>query len=189
MVPLWQSPFLDVGPDDWFYASVEHVYSRGLFEGVSADIFSPNASMTRAMLVTVIHRLARLPQSAGGGPDFDDVPEGSWYESAVRWASAAGVVTGSGSRFNPDSSVTREEIVTMLYRYAISIGLYVGVGDDSLSGFADQSQVSPWARDAMAWAVRAGLIQGKSGGRLDAKGTATRAEVAAIMHRLSSWVA
>ncbi len=182
LVPLWQNPFLDVGPDNWFYSSVEYVCSKGLFEGESADAFCPDATMTRAMLVTVIHRLAGMPQ--GAGESFEDVPDDSWYGNAVRWAHGEGIVTGFGSQLGPEDSVTREQLVTMLYRYVTVADLSVGEGEDDLAEFVDAEDVSPWARDAMAWAVRVGLIQGKPGRRLDAKGTATRAEVAVIMQRL-----
>lgn len=214
IVPLWQSPFVDVGPDNWFYSSVEYVCSKGLFEGVSKDTFLPNASMTRAMLVTVIHRLAGLAESEDTGSGFDDVTDGSWYSDAVMWAQGEGIVTGSESRFNPEDSVTREQMVTMLYRYVKAAGTQPdsqtdsqagqpadfspdstpdvpsasspGWTEEDLAGFADSADVSPWAREAMAWAVNIGLIEGRPGGRLDPTGTATRAEVAAIMQRFAS---
>ncbi len=179
--PLWTNPFSDVQHDSWFYKDVEYVSSRGLFQGVSADAFRPDSTMTRAMLVTVIHRMAGSP--VGVGDSFGDVPPGSWYRDAVVWAQGEGIVTGSESSFNPEDSVTREQMAAILHRYfAASDSLAASSGVD-LSQFADAGKISPWAQHAVEWAVEAGLIQGKPGGLLDPAGFATRAEVAAVIHR------
>ncbi len=178
--PLWQNPFSDVSPDDWFYSSVEYVCAKDLFLGVSEDSFSPNTGMTRAMVVTVLHRMAGLPQ--GDSEPFQDILEGSWYFDGVLWARGQGIVAGDGGNFSPDDDVTREQLVVMLHRYAGEPGVPEEDGE-GLDGFADAQDVSPWAADAMGWAVSTGLIEGKPGSLLDPKGTATRAEVATIMKR------
>ena len=174
-------PFTDVSTSDWFYSDVMFVYENGLFSGTDSRSFSPNASMTRAMLVTVLYRLEGEPAGTGSS-SFSDVCSGSYYEKAVAWATANGIVTGTGSTsFSPDAKVTREQLAAILYRYA----QYKKLGTDAgakLDSFSDAGNVSGYASEALSWAVSEGLINGASG-RLMPKGDATRAQVAAILHR------
>ena len=174
-------PFTDVSTSDWFYSDVMFVYENGLFSGTDSRSFSPNASMTRAMLVTVLYRLEGEPAGTGSS-SFSDVRSGSYYEKAVAWAAANGIVTGTGSTsFSPDAKVTREQLAAILYRYAQYKKLDTDAGA-KLDSFSDAGNVSGYASEALSWAVSEGLINGASG-RLMPKGDATRAQVAAILHR------
>lgn len=174
-------PFTDVSTSDWFYSDVMFVYENGLFSGTDSRSFSPNASMTRAMLVTVLYRLEGEPAGTGSS-SFSDVYSGSYYEKAVAWAAANGIVTGTGSTsFSPDAKVTREQLAAILYRYAQYKKLDTDAGA-KLDSFSDAGNVSGYASEALSWAVSEGLINGASG-RLTPKGDATRAQVAAILHR------
>lgn len=176
-----EMPFLDVGTNDWFYNDVAYVWENGLMSGTAADRFSPNASTTRAMLVTVLYRMDGSAISSGNAP-FTDVPAGSWYADAVSWAAENGIVTGySATRFAPNEPVTREQVAAILYRYAMLCDRDLSPAA-SLMAFADHASVSGYAREALSWAVGSGLIGG-SNGRLNPSGTATRAEIAAILHR------
>ena len=176
-----EMPFLDVGTNDWFYNDVAYVWENGLMSGTAADRFSPNASTTRAMLVTVLYRMDGSAVSSGNAP-FTDVPAGSWYADAVSWAAENGIVTGySATRFAPNEPVTREQVAAILYRYARLCDRDLSPAA-SLTAFADHASVSGYAREALSWAVGSGLIGG-SNGRLNPSGTATRAEIAAILHR------
>lgn len=174
-------PFTDVSTSDWFYSDVMFVYENGLFSGTDSRSFSPNASMTRAMLVTVLYRLEGEPAGTGSS-SFSDVSSGSYYEKAVAWAAANGIVTGTGSTsFSPDAKVTREQLAAILCRYAQYKKLDTDAGA-KLDSFSDAGNVSGYASEALSWAVSEGLINGASG-RLMPKGDATRAQVAAILHR------
>lgn len=177
-----QTPFTDLANTDWYYTCVRFVYERGLFQGENATTFAPRATMTRAMLATVLCRLAGAQNTA---PDagFSDVPD-TWYTAAVNWAAQVGVVTGNGDgTFSPEASVTREQMAAMLYRYADSyLGLDASAAGD-LSGYPDANQVSSWAQEAMSWAVGAKIITGTDAGTLAPTGTASRAEVAAMLQR------
>ena len=174
-------PFTDVSTSDWFYSDVMFVYENGLFSGTDSRSFSPNASMTRAMLVTVLYRLEGEPVGTGSS-SFSDVRSGSYYEKAVAWAAANGIVTGTGSTsFSPDAKVTREQLAAILYRYAQYKKLDTDAGA-KLDSFSDAGNVSGYASEALSWTVSEGLINGASG-RLMPKGDATRAQVAAILHR------
>ena len=175
-------PFTDVKESDWFYEAVRFVYENDLFNGTSATTFSPNANMTRAMLVTVLYRLAGKP-AVTAGASFTDVKSGLWYSDAVAWASANGIVEGMGSgKFAPDDFVTREQMAVILMRYTRYQKADTSASAD-LSRFTDASSVSPWAQSAMAWAVASGLVNGRTATTLVPGGTATRAEVAAILMR------
>lgn len=183
-VPPIRLPFTDVKESDWFYDAVVYAYTNELFNGTSATTFSPNSTMTRAMLVTVLWRLEGTP-AAGSASTFADVEPGSWYTDAVAWASSVGIVNGtSATTFDPNGSVTREQIAAILYRYAKTKGWNVN-GASSLNVFADGSQVSEWAVRSMEWTYAKGLITSKDAGRLDPRGQASRAEVATILMRLS----
>ena len=179
--PEVKLPFTDVSTSDWFYDDVAFVYENGLFSGTDSRSFSPNASMTRAMLVTVLYRLEGEP-TVTGRSSFTDVRSGAYYEKAVIWAAANGIVTGTDSTsFSPDAKVTREQLAAILYRYA----QYRKLDTDAsakLNSFTDADSVSAYASEALGWAVSEGLINGASG-KLMPKGDATRAQVAAILHR------
>lgn len=173
--------FLDVADNAWYADSVYAAVDMGLFTGVSDNYFQPDGSMTRAMLVTVLWRLEGSP--AAGSSDFADVANGSWYDKAVAWANEEGIVTGiSDASFAPNAAITREQMATMLYRYAKYLGLNTAAKAD-LSDYADADKISAYAVDAMAWAVRAGLINGVTADTLAPAGTATRAQVATILVR------
>lgn len=178
------TPFYDVRQADWYYEPVGYVYERGLFSGMSAHQFSPGLTMNRAMLMSVLHRLAGAPEVTGG-PVFTDVPDGRWYAQAVRWGAAQGITSGAGAgTFNPGGNITREQAVAMMYNYAVKyMGLSVGSGAD-LSRFPDQDRVSEWARTAMSWAVENGIISGVRSGdvlTLEPRRSATRAEMATML--------
>lgn len=179
--PEVKLPFTDVSTSDWFYDDVAFVYENGLFSGTDSRSFSPNASMTRAMLVTVLYRLEGEPTLTGRS-SFTDVRSGAYYEKAVIWAAANGIVTGTDSTsFSPAAKVTREQLAAILYRYA----QYRKLDTDAsakLNSFTDADSVSAYASEALGWAVSEGLINGASG-KLMPKGDATRAQVAAILHR------
>lgn len=178
-------PFADVKSGDWYYGAVTFVYGKGYFAGTAADIFSPNASMTRAMLATVLHRVSGL-ETPGNGMTFSDVPEGKWYSDGIAWASQRKIVNGMGDgSYDPDRAVTREELVTMLYRYqSYRKGDVSGKG--VLTTYPDGNVISSWAKEAMEWATGAELVKGRDTGYLDPKGTATRAEVATILQRFAA---
>ena len=173
--------FGDVKASDWFAGAVDYVSSRGIFQGTDKG-FEPGTTMSRAMLVTVLYRLSGETAPAGGS-GFGDVPADAWFADAVAWASAAGIVNGRGQGFEPDEPVTREEIAVMLYRFMQHMGFDVS-GSASLAGFPDGGKTSPWAQEAMQWAVSAGLFQGDDSGALNPGGEATRAEVATLVERL-----
>lgn len=171
--------FGDVPQNIWFASGVQFAAEQGLFTGVSANEFAPYDPMTRAMLVTVLHRLDGA--DASGTNSFTDVLNGKWYTDAIAWASANGIVEGlSGNRFAPNAPITREQLAAILFRYAKACGYDVSARAE-LTAYADAAQVSTWAGDAMRWAVASGLISGRSGAQLAPKGEATRAEVAVIL--------
>ena len=178
-------PFADVAEDHWYYGAVAFVYRRGYFSGTGADTFSPNAPMNRAMVATVLPRISG-GEAVSGESSFTDVPAGQWYSDGIAWASANGVVNGMGDGlYVPEMAVPREQLVTMLYRYEKDYRKVAVSGGGELSAFPDGEAVSAWAREAMSWAVDAGLLQGRDSGELDPAGTATRAEVATILQRFS----
>lgn len=173
--------FTDVATDSWYSKAVKYVTEQGLMNGISESTFSPMLSMSRAMLVTVLYRMENEPNA--GTCSFTDVAADTWYTKAVSWAAANGIVTGiSETAFAPDTQITRESLVVILYRYAMMKKLELNRNGD-LTAFKDSNSVSDWAVDAMAWAVGAGILSGKAGNVLDPRGTATRAEVATILMR------
>lgn len=176
-------PFTDVAAGTWYYGAAAYAYNNGLFAGMTPTTFAPNATMTRAMLVSVLWRLAGAP--APKAPNtFVDVPDGAWYTDAVTWAAENGVVSGiGGSRFDPSGFVTREQTAEILYNYAHSKGYDVSARAD-LTAFPDVGSVSGWAEEALSWANAAGLINGtvRDGQTiLDPQGSASRAQVAMIL--------
>ena len=175
-------PFTDVDADDWFHDAVTYVYENGMMEGTSDTAFSPSMTTTRGMIVTILWRLEDSPE-ADGQTGFTDVADGAWYADAVNWAAEQGIVEGyDNGGFGPGDIITREQMALILYRYAQYKG-YDTSATGALDGFADAGAVSGWAEDAVAWAVGAGLMEGKGGDMLDPTGTATRAEAAAILTR------
>ena len=168
-------PFTDVYSYSWFYDAVQFVYDNDIMNGVSDTSFNPDGTVTRGMIVTMLWRLAGEPYSFGGG--FSDVPAGHYCYSAAAWASRNGIVNGmTSTTFAPDTNITREQLVTILYRYAQYLG-YSTTGS-SLYGFTDASSVSSYAANAMSWAVKHGIISGVTTSTLVPAGTATRAQAA-----------
>ena len=179
--------FVDVEPDNWFAEAVDFVSGHELFLGISETEFAPKMTMTRAMLVTVLYRLEDTPAVAGKLA-FTDVEAGTWYAEAVEWAAKNGIVNGVGDNlYAPNADVTREQIATMLFRYAQYLGRDVS-GRASLDKFHDGDQVSDWAKEAMQWAVKLGIFQGDDTGALNPKNNATRAEVATLMQRIVAMI-
>ena len=175
-------PFTDVASDAWYAQAVAYVYRQGLMSGTAQDRFSPDLTTNRAMLVTILYRLAGSP-AVDGGSAFTDVSGGDWYANGVAWASVNGIVTGYGDgRFGPNDPITREQMAAILYRYAGFAGQST-TGQADLSGYTDAGQISPYAAEAMGWAVDRGLITGVSAGTLAPGGSATRAQVATILMR------
>lgn len=180
-------PFTDVKEADWFYDAVQYVYENGMMSGTGTSTFSPDTTTTRGMIVTILHRMEGTPSAAG--EEFTDVPAGQYYSNAVAWASANGIVSGYGNGvFGPNDTITREQMATILYRYAQFKGYETETTGD-ISTFADDSQVSSYAVEAMNWAVGSGLISGVGNNTLAPKGSATRAQVAVILMRFCNSVA
>lgn len=185
--PVSSLPFGDVKSADWFYNDVKYVYEKGMMAGTAADVFAPNATTTRAMIVTILYRLEGSPAVTGTSA-FVDVPAGQWYTDAVNWAAANQIVKGtSATTFAPNASITREQMAAILYRYAQYKGYDVTKKAD-LSGYSDNGQVSAYAKDALAWANAAKLINGVTNTTLAPQGNATRAQVSAILHRFCDGV-
>ena len=175
-------PFTDVNEGDWFHDAVRYVYDNGLMDGVGDGQFAPNATTNRAMVVTILHRLAGEPAVAGD-VGFTDVEPGLWYTDAVAWAAQKGIVNGiSETEFAPSGDLTREQLATVLYRYAEGMGYDVSAQAD-LSGFPDAGDIQDYATEALSWAVAEGLLQGFEDDSLQPGGTATRAQIAAILMR------
>ncbi len=175
-----QPLFSDVAEDDWYYDAVAYVAENGIMSGTDGSRFSPNGTLTRAMLSQILYAMEDKP-AVSGAATFSDVAAGAWYADAVNWTAAQGIVAGMGENsFAPDAPVTREQLSLILYGYARYKG-YDTSASVSLSGYADRDSVAVWAADSMGWAVSEGLISGRPGGYLDPAGTATRAEVAQIL--------
>ena len=174
--------FTDVKTSDWFYSSVAYVCANGIMNGVSDTKFEPNGTLTRAMVVTMLYRLAGEPNSYDKGT-FSDVPGGQWYTDAVEWAAHNEIVQGiGGGRFAPNTAITREQLATILYRYAEYDRMDTDFGNTELDDFRDDNKVSAWAEDAMRWAVHNGIMEG-SNSYLSPGNTATRAQAAAMFQR------
>ena len=173
-----ETPFTDVAAKDWYAESVKFVYENNLFGGVSANSFAPEMTMNRAMMVQVLFNLAGKPES--GAASFGDVAYGAWYYDAVAWAANNEIVSGvGGGRFDPDSSITREQMAVILYNYTKTAGIELPVIRE-VAAFSDANQISPWAVEALDVMYSAGILNGKGNGGFDPKGTATRAEVATL---------
>ena len=177
------APFADVDTTKWYHLSVDYVLTHKMMNGVSSRAFAPNANLTRGMLVQILYNLEGKPK--GIAAYFSDVQADAWYAEAVGWAASNKVVTGyADGTFRPNAAVTREQAAAILYRYAQSKGIDVSVGENTnILSYVDVQQASEYAIPALQWAVGAGVLNGKNGGRLAPAGTATRAEIAAIMQR------
>ena len=180
--------FEDVKDKHWFKKSVDYVLNNGLMNGMTDTTFAPNTNMSRGMLVTVLWRYEGSP--SGFANNFKDIPAKKYYTNAVCWAGENGIVNGVADRvFDPDGDITREQLVTIMYRYTEYIGSNTS-GSAELSSFSDASKVSKWATAAMKWAVAEGIISGTTDGHggtiLDPKGKATRAQVATVLMRYCS---
>lgn len=174
-------PFADVAEDAWYYGAVSYVAQRGLMTGVSSNVFTPDATLTRAQLVQILYALEGRP-AVSSASAFTDVASGAWYANAVSWAAASGVASGVGSgAFGPNDPLTREQLALILYRYAQNQGYDTTQGGMAVREFADYASISNWALEAVQWAVNAGLISGTGNGMLSPNGTATRAQVAVIL--------
>ena len=181
-------PFLDVNEGDWFYDAVAYAYENGLMDGVGGNRFAPNSATTRAQLVTILYRLEGQPAVSGDLP-FTDVEAGTWYTNAVVWAAQNGIVNGVGDdTFAPGNDLTREQLVTILYRYAEAKGYDVSASAD-LAGYPDGEEIQAYAREAMAWAVAENIIQGMEDDTLKPAGNASRAQIATILMRFCEGVA
>ena len=177
------APFTDVDTAKWYHLSVDYVLTHKMMNGVSSRTFAPNANLTRGMLVQILYNLEGKPK--GTAANFSDVQADAWYAEAVGWAASNKVVTGyADGTFRPNAAVTREQAAAILYRYAKSKGIDVSVGENTnILSYVDVQQASEYAIPALQWAVGAGVLNGKNGSRLAPTGTATRAEIAAIMQR------
>ncbi len=177
----WYNPYTDVKFDSWYYSSVKSMGEKDLFNGTSANTFAPDSNMTRAMLVSVLYRMAGKPAvSAASG--FSDVAAGAWYSDAVAWAARNGIVEGDASgAFNPTQPVTREQMAVILYRYSKASSVKA-----DLSAFTDANTISNYAVDAMNWAVSNGLMIGTTSATLNAKGIVNRAQTVTILTRFAA---
>lgn len=182
-----RAPFSDVKSADWFYEPIEYAYENGLMTGTSSNIFSPNLTTTRGMIVTILHRMEGEPAAKAAG--FSDVQRSRYYAPAIDWASANGIVSGYGDGFfGPEDPITREQMASIMYRYSEYKG-YDTSASSSLDRFKDGSSVSSYAREVMRWAVGSGLLSGRSEDTLVPQGQTTRAEAATILMRYCETIA
>ena len=176
------NPFTDISEKDWFYGDVMFVYENGLMLGTSKTLFSPHGTVMRGMMATILWRMEGSPVPKGKN-SFTDVEAGKWYADAITWTAENGIFAGYGKdKFGPDDPITREQLAAIFYRYADYKGYDLTVKGD-LDKFKDADKITDYAKTAMQWAVGSGLVKGKSGNLLDPQGTATRAEIAAMLHR------
>ena len=181
--------FTDIAQDDWFYAGIVDMAGRGYIKGVTETSFAPNSPLSRAMLVTILYRMAGEPE-VSGTTIFADVTSGSYYENAVIWAAAQGIVSGyNSSTFGPNDPITRQQMAAILWRYAKYMGHDTGTADADLFCFSDSSDVAYWAKDAVAWTYSIGIMTGRSETTLAPDGRTTRAEIAVMLSRLLSILA
>ena len=176
------NPFTDISEKDWFYGDVMFVYENGLMHGTSKTLFSPHGTVMRGMMATILWRMEGSPVPKGKN-SFTDVEAGKWYADAITWTAENGIFAGYGKdKFGPDDPITREQLTAIFYRYVDYKGYDLTVKGD-LDKFKDADKITDYAKTAMQWAVGSGLVKGKSGNLLDPQGTATRAEIAAMLHR------
>ncbi|MBQ3101281.1 MAG: S-layer homology domain-containing protein [Clostridia bacterium] len=176
------SLFDDVRDNAWYFPAVKYVYQNGLIAGISADLFAPKEALTRSMAVTVIAKLSAKNISGYTASPFSDVAIGKWYAQSVAWAYENNIVSGvGGGLFDPNSAVTRQDFMLLLYNYAVRFGLTSAQEGILPVGFADSSEVSGYAVNAVSFAIRSGLLSGDNDGNLDPKGETTRAQTAQII--------
>ena len=186
--PEISNPFADVREENWFYDDVLFAYEQRILSGMSADTFAPQAASTRAQIAAIFYRMDGSP-AVEGSNSFADVAQSAWFYDAVTWAEQNGILNGYGNgSFGANDSVTREQLAAIFYRYAQFKGLDMKNAGD-LEAFADKNDASDWAQTALAWAVENGILSGKGDNRLDPEGTATRAELAAMLHRFAENIA
>lgn len=183
-----QTPFTDLNSADWYYEGARFAYDNSLFQGSTLTTFSPATPMKRSMLATVLHRMAGTP-----GPvadvGFTDIPAGTWYTDGVNWAVSVGIVTGNGDgTFHPNTNLDRESMFVMLYRYAKNYLKLDTPASGDLSAFTDRASISPWAEEALSWAVGAGLLNGYPDGGLHPHDTTKRLEVAVMLQRFAEYL-
>ena len=187
--PDWigEFPFKDVPEEQWYRAAVEYVYHNELMNGMSEDTFEPESTLTRAMLVTILYRMAGSPEVEATNI-FTDVADGLWYSDAIAWGYANGIVMGmSETEFMPDLALTREQMVTFLYRYAQYVGHDVSAGENTdLELYNDAQAISSYALEAICWAIGEGIINGMGDGQLQPQGTAIRAQVAQVIMKFDA---
>ena len=175
--------FDDVKQGDWFYDEVTDLADKGYINGVSDNLFAPNQNLSRGMLVTILYRMDGEKAVTATGA-FSDVVKDSWYEQAVNWAAANGIVYGyDDGRFGPNDMVTRQQMAAILWRYAQYKGLDVAANGTVLPDFPDRNEIATWAGEAVSWAYSRGVMTGKTGGKLDPNGNASRAEAAVMLYR------
>ena len=180
----WDNPFRDVPPGAWYEEAVQYVYEAGLMQGTTGSTFSPDRASNRGMIAAILYRLEGRPRA--GTPPFTDVAADSYCADAVAWAEQQGIVRGfDDGTFRPEGRITRQQLAAILFRYTEYRGADTA-GRTDLSRFSDSAAVADYARDALAWAVSAGLLQGRSDGTLDPSGSATRAQTAVILQRLET---
>ncbi len=174
--------FKDINLESWFAADVAFVYYNKIMNGISKDSFAPTALATRAMIAQILYNIEGNP-NAKGDNIFTDVETGKWYENAVVWCAESGIYKGFGDgSFQPNQEITREQLATILYNYAVYKKYDVSI-TSSYDKFKDNDKVAKWAQTSMKWAISNKIIGGKSGNVLDPKGKATRAEIAAMINR------
>lgn len=179
--------FYDVSASSWYYDVVMNVCTKGYMNGTDDYYFEPESTLTRAMLVTILYRYANEPKYYSTSP-FNDVPDGTWYSAAVIWAAEAGIVDGTDpGKFEPNSYITREQLATIMYRYAEAFGYDTSAAGNIIK-YNDSSMISDWAQTALIWTTGAGIIDGKDNNMLDPRGNATRAEAAAIIERFDNYI-
>ena len=184
VIPL---PFTDVTEDQWYYDGVRFVFENSLFNGVSDTLFSPGTTMERCMMTTVLYRMSKEP-AVSYSPVFSDVPDDQWYTNGTVWCARMGIVSGIGDGlFAPSQPVNRQQIAAMLYNYAVKTGRNAD-GRENLTAFSDAEAVASWAKDAMSWAVSAGIFRGDDEGKLLPEEDASRAQVAVMLQRFQTWL-
>ena len=176
-------PFVDVQPDDWYIDVVKYALENGLMTGVSETEFAPDLATTRGMVASVLYRLEGGPEAEDAG--FSDVSADAWYADAVNWAASVGVVAGYGDAFGANDAITREQLAAILCNYAAYKGEDVSSGA-ALDGYSDAASVSDWAGESVEWAVAEGLLSGVTNDELAPQGSATRAQVAAMLERFNA---
>ncbi len=181
LIVLKKPPFSDTKDSAWYYGAAAYVHHNGLMSGTGEKTFSPQASVSRSMIAAILWRQAGQPTPASTA-SFSDVPAGQFYTEAAAWCAEQGILTGSGDRFVPNGKVTREQLAVILYRYSAVKGRDT-MGRGELSAFTDSAKVSDSAKDAVAWAVDAGILSGSAKKELLPAGTVSRAQLATVLMR------